>query len=267
MKAHPTALISPEAEIADDVEIGPYSLIEGPARIAAGCQLASHVILRGEMSIGEGTRIGSGTIIGADPQSTGFNAAVKSGVTIGARNNIREYVTIHRSLYEGENTLIGSDNFLMTGAHLGHDVILGDHNVLANNCLLAGHVIIGNHCFLGGGSAYHQFMRIGDYVIVRGVSALGQDIPPFVIAAGVNRIAGLNIVGLRRGGFDAESRAAIKKGFDLIYRSGMNLTQSLEEAERRIGWSDAARKFIDFFRQESRRGYCLQRFGREEEDI
>jgi UDP-N-acetylglucosamine acyltransferase len=264
MKVHPTALISPEAEISDDVEIGPYTLIEGPARIASGCRLASHVILRGDVQVGESTSIGSGAIIGADPQSIGFDPALKSGVEIGARNSIREYVTIHRSLYEGQKTRVGDDNFLMTGTHLGHDAIIGNHTVVANNCLLAGHVAIGDRCFLGGGSVYHQFTRIGDYVIVRGVSALSKDIPPFVIAAGVNRVAGLNVVGLRRGGFDAESRAAIKKGFDFIYRGGMNLSQALDEAERRIGWTDAARKFIDFFRRESRQGFCLQRYGRED---
>ncbi|MCB1089220.1 MAG: acyl-ACP--UDP-N-acetylglucosamine O-acyltransferase, partial [Verrucomicrobiae bacterium] len=124
----------------------------------------------------------------------------------------------------------------------------------------------GNRCFLGGGTVYHQFMRIGDYVIVRGLSALGLDIPPFVIAAGVNRIAGLNVVGLRRGGFSTEDRAAIKKAFDLIYRGGMNLSQALAEADRQGSWEGPAGQFIDFFREKSRRGYCLQRFGREPED-
>ncbi|MCB1090334.1 MAG: acyl-ACP--UDP-N-acetylglucosamine O-acyltransferase [Verrucomicrobiae bacterium] len=266
MKAHPTAQISPEANIAEDVEIGPFSLIEGPVTLAAGCRVASHVILQGDVRVGEGTRIGAGSIIGADPQSVGFDESIRSGVEIGCRNQIREYVTIHRSLYEGQSTKLGDENFLMTGAHLGHDVIAGNHNVIANNCLLAGHVMIGNRCFLGGGTVYHQFMRIGDYVIVRGLSALGLDIPPFVIAAGVNRIAGLNVVGLRRGGFSSEDRAAIKRAFDLIYRGGMNLSQALAEADRQSSWEGPAGQFIDFFREKSRRGYCLQRFGREPED-
>ena len=267
MKAHPTALISPEAELADDVEVGPYTVIEGPVRIGAGTRVGSHVCLRGDVRIGPGCQVGSGSILGADPQSVGFDPAIQSGVEIGEGNIIREYVTIHRSLYEGQDTRIGRHNFLMTGAHLGHDVIMGDHNVVANNCLLAGHVEIGHRCFLGGGSAFHQFMRIGDYVIVRGQSAFGLDIPPFVTAAGVNRISGLNVIGLRRGGFDRDARAEIKKAFDLLYRSGLNLTQALSEADSRDGWSDHARLFIDFFRVQGRRGFCLKRFGGEDPDL
>lgn len=267
MKAHPTALISPEAELADDVEIGPYTVIEGPVRIGAGTRVASHVCLRGDVRIGPGCQIGSGAILGADPQSIGFDPSIRSGIDIGEGNTIREYVTIHRSLHEGQFTRIGRENFLMTGAHLGHDVILGDHNVIANNCLLAGHVEVGHRCFLGGGSVYHQFMRIGNYVIVRGLSAFGQDIPPFVTAAGVNRIAGLNVVGLRRGGFDQVQRTGIKRAFDLIYRSGYNLTQALEEASQRDSLIGAALEFVEFFRTPGRRGFCLHLAGMEELEI
>jgi UDP-N-acetylglucosamine acyltransferase len=263
MPIHPTALISSEAEIADDVTIGPYSIVEGPVKVATGCRIDARVILRGQVSIGEGTRIGPGAIIGEDPQSIGFDSAIRSGVKIGARNTIREYVTIHRSLYEGQCTQVGNDNFLMAGAHLGHDTIVGDRNVVANNCLLAGHVTLGNRCFLGGGSVFHQFIRIGDFAMARGNSAMSQDLPPYLMSASVNRIAGLNVVGLRRGGFDRDERAAIKRAFGLIYAGGLNLTQALEEAERFGPWHGAASAFLDFFRQKSHQGVCLRRFGGE----
>ncbi len=257
MKAHATAVIAPDAQIADDVEIGPYSVIEAGARIGPGCRIGPHAHLMGQIELGEGCTVGTGAILGADPQSVGFDARIPSGVIIGARNRIREYVTIHRSLFEGEHTRLGDDNFLMTGAHLGHDVRLGNQNVIANNCLLAGHVTVGDRCFLGGGSVYHQFMRIGDLVMVQGLTALGQDIPPFVIAAGTNRVAGINIVGLKRAGIEREVRASIKEAFDLIYCHGLNLTQAMAEADGR-DWIGHARQFIDFFRAESHRGVCLQ---------
>lgn len=257
MIAHATAVIAPEARIAADVEIGPYSVIEAGVRIGAGCRIGPHVHLAGDIELGEGCSVGTGAILGADPQSSGFDPRTPSGVTIGARNRIREYVTIHRSLFENQRTRIGNENFLMTGAHLGHDVRLGNRNVIANNCLLAGHVTVGDGCFLGGGSVYHQFVRLGDMVMVQGLAALGQDIPPYTIAAGTNRIAGINVVGLKRVGIEPEIRANIKEAFDLIYCSGLNLTQSLAEAERR-DWDDRAGRFIDFFRAESHRGICLQ---------
>lgn len=263
MPIHPTALISSEAEIADDVVIGPFSIIDGPARIGAGCRIDAQVILRGQVEIGEGTRIWPGVIIGEEPQSVGFDSAIQSGVKIGSRNSIREYVTIHRSLYEGQFTRIGDDNFLMAGAHLGHDVVVGDRNVVANNCLLAGHVTLGNRCFLGGGSVYHQFIRIGDFAMTRGNSAMSQDLPPFLMSAAVNRIVGLNVIGLRRGGFNSEERAAIKRAFGLIYAGGLNLTQALAEVDQHGPWTGGAAAFLDFFRQQSHRGICLRRFGGE----
>lgn len=257
MKAHPTALIDPAAEIADDVEIGPYTIIESGARIDSGCRIAGHVHLLGLVEIGSGTTVGPGAVIGSDPQSIGFDPTIRSGVKIGERNVIREHSTVHRSMYEGQSTTMGNDNFLMTGAHLGHDVTIGDRNVIANNCLLGGHVQMGNRCFLGGGSVYHQFVRIGDSVIVQGLGGLSLDIPPFVIAAGINRIAGINVVGLRRANLDRDARSAIKAAFDLFYCRGLNLTQALEEAKQRE-WPDEAARFIDFFQQKSHRGICLQ---------
>ena len=262
MKIHPTAIVSPEAEIADGVEIGPYAIIDGPARIETGCRIGPHVCLLGRVNLGSGCLVGAGTILGADPQSLSFDPATSSGVEIGEKNRIREYVTIHRSIYQGENTRVGSDNFIMTGAHFGHDVRVGNGNVIANNCLLAGHVEIGNHAFLGGGSVFHQFVKIGDHVMVRGLSAIAKDLPPFLMAAGYNRIAGLDVVGLRRHGFSAEERQSLKRAYKLVFRSGMNLKQALEEAEK-ADWPGAPLRLFEFLRTESNRGFCVQPFGGE----
>ncbi len=257
MKAHSTAVIDPQAEIAPDAEIGPYAIIEGGARIGSGCRIGSHAHLLGRVHLDRDCHIGAGAILGADPQSVSFDPAVKSGVVLGPRNRVREYATIHRSLFEGQDTRLGSDNFLMTGAHIGHDVILGDGNIVANNCLLAGHVTVGDRNFLGGGSVYHQFIRVGSGVMVQGLAGLSQDAPPFVIVTGINRIAGINAVGLRRAKFDTPTRTAIKRAFDLVYRQNLNLTQALEQADQ-TQWEGPAALFLDFFREKSHRGICLQ---------
>lgn len=256
MSVHPTALVDPGATIAEDVEIGPYSIIGSQVTIEPGCRIASQVNLIGKVSIGKNSEIGIGSVIGADPQAVDFDPSIESGVRIGERNRLREYVTIHRSLDAGKQTLVGDDNFLMTGAHLGHDVILGNHNVIANNCLLAGHVTVEDRCFLGGGSVFHQFIRIGSYVITQGLTAMGQDIPPFLMAAGTNQIGGLNIVGMRRAGFDPSDRKEIKRAFKLVYSQGLNLPQALKEAAKQE-WSAPAEALLTFLRAESHRGVCL----------
>lgn len=256
MKIHPTALVDPDATIGKDVEIGPYTVIEGQATVGEGCRIGPQVHIAGAVNLGRNNQVGKGAILGADPQSVEFDPDISSGVEIGNGNTIREYVTIHRSLFEKERTRVGDDNFLMNGVHLGHDVVVGQHNVLANNCLLAGHVVVDDRCFLGGGSVYHQFVRIGSYGMVQGLVAMGQDLPPYTMAVGTNQIGGLNAVGLRRNGFDKEDRAEIKRIFRLVYSEGKNLKQALEEAGTE-SWNPPAQAFLDFLRAESHRGICL----------
>ena len=152
-------------------------------------------------------------------------------------------------------TRLGESNFLMAGAHVGHDVQMGDHNVLANNCLLGGEIVIGERNFFGGGSAFHQFVRVGDLCMVKGLTAISQDVPPFVMVSGSNQVRGLNVVGMSRAGFDKEQRSGVKAAFSHIYRDGMNLSQALEAAET-MDWGAEAAKFIAFFRVDSKKGIC-----------
>jgi UDP-N-acetylglucosamine acyltransferase len=170
---------------------------------------------------------------------------------------IREHVTIHRSLNEGEKTIIGQNNFLMAGTHVGHDCILGDNNSLANNIMLGGHIVIGNHCFMGGGAGVHQFARIGDYVMLQGHASISQDIPPYVTAAGLNNIVGLNSIGLRRGGFDPATRREIKRAYQLFYHQDLNRKQALETAASE-SWGESAQIFINFLSKKSKLGYCMR---------
>jgi UDP-N-acetylglucosamine acyltransferase len=168
---------------------------------------------------------------------------------------IREYCTIHRGTAEGSSTKIGDKNFLMTGAHVGHNCDIGSNVVIANNCLLAGYVRVDDGAFLGGGSTFHQFMHIGRLVMVQGSSAFGKDLPPFVVAAERNCVFGVNVVGLRRAGFTAKERNEIKAAFKLIYLSGLNISQSLEKGHA-MKLGAPAREFLNFVANAKKRGIC-----------
>jgi UDP-N-acetylglucosamine acyltransferase len=250
---HPTALVSPDAELADDVSIGPFSVIEGPVKLAAGVKVAGHVSISGRTRIGEGSSIGWGSVVGIDPQDLAFDSSCTSGVTIGPRNTLREYVTVHRGSKSGSDTIMGEGNFLMTGVHLGHDVRLGDGNILANNVLLGGHVMVGNKAFLGGTACFHQFVKVGDLAMVQGLTAVSQDVPPYCIAYGINQLAGLNAVGLKRAGFSAEERAAIKRAYQLVFHPLKRRQDALAEAAE-LTWPACAEMLIQAVAAPSKKG-------------
>jgi UDP-N-acetylglucosamine acyltransferase len=255
VKIHPTALVDSAAQIGADVEIGPFCIIGPQGVIGEKTIVQSHVVIEGEVVIGTGSFIGHGAIIGATPQDVSFSPERKTKVEIGNDNIIREYCTIHRGSPEGSATKIGDKNFLMAGAHIGHNCVIGNNVVIANNCLLAGHVRVDDGAFLGGGSTFHQHMHIGRLVMVQGSSAFGKDLPPFVIAAERNFVFGLNTVGLRRAGFTAKDRDEIKAAFKLIYQSGSNVGQAIEKAAT-MKFSAPAREFLGFVASAKKRGIC-----------
>jgi UDP-N-acetylglucosamine acyltransferase len=254
-KIHPTAIIDPNAKLAANVEIGPFSIIGPRVIIGAKTAVQSHVVIEAEVAIGRGNFIGHGAIIGVPPQDVSFSAERKTKVEIGDDNIIREYCTIHRGSREGSATKIGDKNFLMAGAHVGHNCVIGNNVVIANNCLLAGHVRVDDGAFLGGGSTFHQFMHIGRLVMVQGSSAFGKDLPPFVTAAERNSVFGLNSVGMRRAGVNGKDRDEVKEAFKLIYLSGLNTSQALDKAKTMI-FGAPAREFLDFIANAKKRGIC-----------
>jgi UDP-N-acetylglucosamine acyltransferase len=215
----------------------------------------SHVVIEGEVAIGRGNFIGHGAIIGVPPQDVSFSLERKTKVEIGDDNIIREYCTIHRGSPDSSATKIGDKNFLMSGAHIGHNCLIGNNVVIANNCLLAGYVRVDDGAFLGGGSTFHQFMHIGRLVMVQGSSAFGKDLPPFVVAAERNYVFGLNIVGMRRAGLGANDRNEIKEAFKLVYLSGLNISQALDKTET-MTFGAPAREFLDFVATSKKRGIC-----------
>ncbi|HEX4707104.1 MAG TPA: acyl-ACP--UDP-N-acetylglucosamine O-acyltransferase [Candidatus Udaeobacter sp.] len=254
-KVHPTAIVNPAARIDADVEIGPFSIIGPQSTIGEATIVQSHVVIEGTVTIGSGNLIGHGAIIGAPPQDVSFSPDRKTRVEIGNENIIREYCTIHRGTAEDSATKIGDKNFLMAGAHVGHNCVIANNVIIANNCLLAGYVRVDDGAFLGGGSTFHQFVHIGRLVMVQGSSGFGKDLPPFVIAAVHNFVFGVNVVGLRRAGFSAKDRDEIKAAFKLVYMSGLNIGQALAKAAT-MNFAEAAREFLDFVAKAKKRGIC-----------
>jgi len=254
-KIHPTAIVDPDAQIGVDAEIGPFSLVGAQATIGEKTIVQSHVVIESEVAIGSGNFIGHGAIIGAPPQDLSFSPERKTMVEIGNENVIREYCTIHRGSPEGSVTKIGNKNFLMAGAHVGHNCLIGNNVVIANNCLLAGHVRVDDGAFLGGGSTFHQHMHVGRLVMVQGSSAFGKDLPPFVIAAERNSVFGINVIGLKRAGLSVQDRDEIKTAFKLLYTSGLNISQALEKGAA-LNLGAPAREFLDFVVNAKKRGIC-----------
>jgi len=262
---HPSAIIDPAAELGREVTVGPGAIIEAGCVIGDGCEIRAHAVITGRTIMGPLNQIGYGAIIGAEPQDYAFKGS--SRVEIGARNRIREYVTIHRATKEGGATRLGDDNFLMGGVHLGHDVEIGDHSVLANNTLLSGYVKVGDRVFLGGATLLHQFVRIGSFAITRGGTRLGKDVPPYFMAVATNQVSGINRLGLRRAGFSHETRKTIRAAYDLIYRSQLNVGQAVEELRAKFPQPEIA-LLLDFIAS-SKRGICrdrLQAAGEDEEE-
>jgi UDP-N-acetylglucosamine acyltransferase len=254
-KIHPKALVDPCATLGFQVEVGPFAVVGPEVTIGDGSSIQAHAVIEGKVTIGAKNIVGPGCVIGAAPQDLAFVAETPSAVRIGDNNILREYCTIHRGNATGTETTIGDNNFLMVGAHVGHNCSIGNKVIVANNCLLAGHVRVDDGAFLGGASTFHQNMRIGRLVMVQGSSAFGKDLPPFTIAAERNKIFGLNLVGMKRAGFSSADRAEVKRAFDLLYRSGLNLTQVLEKAPT-MGFGSLGEEFFDFVREAKLRGIC-----------
>ena len=253
MNIHPTAVIAPGAVLAPGVEVGAFSVIGEAAVIGSMTVIQSHVVIEGSVQIGRGNIIGHGSVIGSPPQDLAFKPETKSSVVIGDDNVIREHCTIHRGTSEGSATAIGNGNFLMVGVHIGHNCRIGDGVILANNCLLGGYVRIDDRAFIGGGTTFHQYVHVGRLVMAQGMSGFGKDVPPFLMAGRRNVVFGVNVLGLRRAGFSTAERDEIKRAFTLLYRSGLNVRQAVEQA-RGSNFGPLGREFFDFTDMARKRG-------------
>jgi UDP-N-acetylglucosamine acyltransferase len=256
MTIHPTAIIEPGAELGSDVTIGPFAVIGRETRIGDGCIIGPHVVIFRFATLGPGCRVHAGAVLGDVPQDLAFKDGTTSYLRIGADCTIREGVTIHRGTKPDTATVVGDRCFLMANSHLGHNVQLGNGVLLANGALLGGYVEVGDRAFISGNAAIHQFTRIGRLVMVSGVSALSKDVPPFCTVPSVtrNRVAGMNIIGMRRAQMSPAERAEVKVAFKLLYRSGLNTSDAVAKILEQFP-SGPAREFGEFVAA-SKRGIC-----------
>lgn len=256
MSIHPTAVIEESVFMEEGVSVGPYAVLRGNLKIGKNSSIAAHAVIEGHTSIGPNCRIGIGAVIGNPPQDLKY-AGEDTRVEIGENTVIREYVTVNRGTTARMKTSIGSGVLLMSYVHIAHDCIVGDGAILANCATLAGHVTVEEGAIIGGLTPVHQFARVGAFSIIGGGTRISKDVVPFSkIAGNPARMAGLNMIGLRRRGFSEEERNALAKAYRTLFRSKMNTTQALEalEADSSIS-SENVRRLIHFIRSSSR-GIC-----------
>ncbi len=253
-EVHPTALVSPKAEIGEGVKIGPFSVIEEDVVIGDETVVGAHSVIHSGTRIGKRNRVGEHVVLGGAPQHLSYKGE-RTFLIIGDDNVIREFVSIHRSFVEGRATVVGNRCYIMASSHVGHDCVIGDGVIITSFVGISGHVEIEERAIIGGHVGIHQFVRIGRLSIVSGSSGVAQDVPPFCLAAGrPAKVYGLNVVGLRRAGFSSEKRLAIKRAFDLFYRSKLPKKEALRRIEEEFDLEEI-RHFVEFIRN-SERGVC-----------
>jgi len=236
VQIHPTAIVHPKAELGPDVEIGPYSIVGEHVRIGRGTRVMAHVYIEGWTEIGERCQLYPYASLGTPPQHLQYKGE-PTKVIIGHDNILREYVTVNRATVAGGGvTKIGDHNFLMAYVHVAHDCELGSHIIMANAATLAGHISIGDHAIIGGLTGIHQYVRVGAYVMIGGCSAVAQDVPPFMRAAGgyKAKLYGLNSVGLRRHGFSNDRISALKRAYQLVFRSDLRMAEAIKQAREQF---------------------------------
>lgn len=249
---HKTAIVDSCAELGEGVVVGPYAIIDGPVVIGAGTAIGPHAVLEGPVALGEKCRVFSHAVLGTIPQDLKFEGE-ESNVNIGDGTTIREFVTINRGTKASGTTKVGNNCLLMAYAHVAHDCVLGDNVALANCATVAGHVEIGEFAFVGGLSAVHQFSHIGKHAYIGGMSRVSQDVIPYgLTASDPTRVVGINVVGLQRCGFPAETRTALKRAYHIIYREDLNTAQAVERLEAELGQVAEVRDVIDFLKRTER---------------
>ena len=260
MPIDPSAVIAPTARVSPDAVIGPHSVVgefcvvDPDTVIGPHCTLEPHVYIKRWTTMGAHNQISAGTVLGTDPLDKNF-AGARSYLRMGSHNKIREHFTISRGTPPESVTEIGDGNFIMTSGHIAHNCKIGNNTVIASCVLLGGYVQVEDGAFLSGGVLVHQFSKVGRLAMVSGNTRVNLDAPPFFISSGFEIAPkGLNIVGLRRAGFDAERVRALKQAFRILYRSSLMLADALAKIEAEIRTPDT-RHLVEFIRS-SKRGVC-----------
>ena len=246
-RIHETALIDPAAELADDVEVGAFSIIGPQVTIGPGSRIGPHVVITGRTTIGRNNRIFQFASIGEEPQDKKY-AGEDTELIIGDDNVIRELCTFSRGTIQGGGkTIIGNNNWIMAAVHIAHDCILGDNIIMANNASLAGHVTVGDWAILSGYSLIHQFCNVGEHSFTSFASHVNQSVPPYVTVAGEKASAkGINTEGLKRRGYTPEQIRNVRRAYKVLYRSGLRLEEAREQLDKMAAEHDEIKPWIEF---------------------
>ena len=245
-RIHPTAIVDPQAQLADDVEVGAFTTIGAHVSVGSGTRIGSHCVIEGHTQIGCDNQIFQFASLGAAPQDKKYKGE-PTRLIIGDRNTIREFTTFNTGTVQDKGyTQIGDDNWIMAYVHVAHDCVIGNQNVIANSVQLAGHVTVGHHTLIGGISGVHQFVRIGDFAMIGFQTRLTQDLPPFTMAEG-NPAEARNVhqEGPRRKGFSPERLSVLKQMYKLLYRRGLTLEAARAEIFALKGTVEGADADID----------------------
>ncbi|HEY1752366.1 MAG TPA: acyl-ACP--UDP-N-acetylglucosamine O-acyltransferase [Caulobacteraceae bacterium] len=259
MRIHPTAIVAPGAELADDVEIGPYCTIGPRVSLGAGVRLRSHVVIEGDTDLGEGCEVYPFAVLGAAPQHSAYREGDPCRLVVGARALIREQVTMHGGTTGGRGvTTVGDDGTFYAGAHIGHDCVVGDHVLLTNGATLAGHVLVGDYVIMGGLAAVQQRSRVGRFAFVGGLSGVTRDVIPYGMVWGNHaRLEGLNLTGLKRRQVTRSEINTLRAGFRSIFAGDGRFQERVDAAARRFAASPQVMEIIDFIRAEPTRPLIL----------
>jgi UDP-N-acetylglucosamine acyltransferase len=234
MQVHPTAIVSKKARLADDIQVGPYTIIGDNIVIGSKTEIGAYCVIEGKTSIGNSCEIFTGAVIGSRPQDLKYKGETSS-LEIGDNNIIREYSTFNPGTEENGKTVVGNNNLFMAYSHIAHDCIVGNDCIIANNGTLAGHVTIEDKAVVGGLVAIHQFVRVGRLSIIGGCSKVVQDIPPYSTCDGhPARVYGLNLIGLRRNNTSKECIEQLSHAFKTLFNSGLSIKHALEKLEKEI---------------------------------
>jgi len=252
MAIHPTAFIDPNAQIDVSADVGPYVVIDGPVQVGPHTHVYPHAYLAGWTTIGAGCVIHPNAVVGHLPQDLAFKN-VRSYCTIGDETVIREGASVHRGTQEDSETIVGRRCYLMACSHVAHNCRVGNEVKMANGAVLAGHVTVGDGCFLSAYAGVHQFVRMGELVMVASHARVIMDVPPYLLVDELGKCVGINVVGLRRAGIGPDERLELKNAFRLMYRSGGSQSDNLRRIESESK-SAPARKFLEFLRAPSKRG-------------
>jgi UDP-N-acetylglucosamine acyltransferase len=250
---HASAIVSDKAKLADDVEVGPYSIIGDDVEIGSGTRVDSHVVINGPTTIGEDNHIYQFASVGDDPQDKKY-ADEPTTLKIGDRNTIREFCTISRGTTQDKGeTIIGDDNWIMAYVHIAHDCVIGDKTIMANNATLAGHVHVGDWAIFAGFSGVHQFCHIGAHSFLGMYSGVNRDVPAYTMVSGTPGVPrGINSEGLKRRDFNTEQIRNIKEAYRLVYRKGLKLNEAMDEISARCESQPELQLFLESLRSSDR---------------